>query len=171
MNITSQAPHLVSQAQYASVVQRAPAARGSHGQHGGGARRAGFEAAAEMIGTEPSELSKRVREGEALGSIAAEAGVGKSELKSAMTEAVRATAPPQVADRIVANLDDLIVGNRPSRPTGETQDPSQALETLATTLDTDTNKLLESVDDGSFRDLLAEKGVEPALGLLVNTTL
>ncbi len=171
MNITSQAPHLVSQAQYASVVQRAPAARGSHGQHGGGARRAGFEAAAEKIGTEPSELSKRIREGEALGSIAAEAGVGKSELKAVMTEAVKATAPPQVADRIVANLDDVIAGNRPNRPTGDTQDPSQALETLATTLDTDISKLMESVDDGSFRDLLAEKGVEPALGLLVNTTL
>ena len=164
MNITAPGP-------YTNAVQGPQSARGTHGDRGGGARRAGFEAAAELIGTEPAELSKRVRAGEALGSIAAEAGVPKEELKSAMTEAVKATAPPKAADRIVANLDNVIAGNSPQRPTGDTQDPAQALETLAATLDTDTNLLMESIDDGSFRDLLAEKNVEPALGLLVNTHL
>lgn len=163
--------NVTSPGQYVSAVQRTPSARGSHGEHGGGARRAGFEAAAELIGKEPSELSKRVQEGQSLGSIAAEAGVPMTELKSAMTEAIKVTAPPQVADRIVANLDNVIAGNRPARETGDTQDPAQALETLANTLDTDIHKLMESVDDGSFRDLMAEKGVEPVLGLLVNTHL
>ncbi len=164
MNIASPAP-------YVSAVQGPQSARGTHGDRAGGARRAGFEAAADLIGTEPSELSKRVRSGESLGAIASEAGVPREELKSAMTEAVRATAPPKAADRIVANLDNVITGNRPDRPRGETQDPAQALETLASALDTDTNKLMEAIDDGSFRDLLAEKNVQPALGLLVNTHL
>lgn len=164
MNVTSASG-------YMDAVERTQSARGSHGDHGGGARRAGFEAAADLIGTEPRELSKRVRAGESLGSIADQAGVPRQELKSAMTQAVKATAPPKAADRIVANLDGVIAGNRPDRPTGDTQDPAQALETLASALDTDIEKMMESVDDGSFRDLLAEKGVEPALGLLVNTTL
>lgn len=139
--------------------------------HDGAARTAGFEAAARVIGVQPAELNQRLREGRSLQELAGEAGVDSGELKSAMAKAIEAVAPPQGGRRLVAGLDRVIAGNRPERPTGSTQDPTQALETLAATLDTDVERLMASIDDGSFRDLLAEKGVEPGLGLLVNTTL
>jgi hypothetical protein len=137
-----------------------------------------MEAAAALIGASPRELSQRVRSGEALVDIAAKAGIGSADLKAVMTEAITATASSLVSEHMVAGLEDEInakgvaaAGPPPKRPPAPGPEPNERLYSLASSLDMDPEQVIVSIEDGSFRQLLADKGVQAGLGILVNFKL
>jgi hypothetical protein len=134
-----------------------------------GPRKAAIEAAAALLGTNPVELNQRVRSGERLAEIAADVEISPERLKSAMAEALTNTEPPQIVQRMKADLAAAASGRRTkSFRAGPTDDPGEALKTLAEKMDMRTEQLQESIENGSFRELLADSGVEARLGILVN---
>lgn len=130
-----------------------------------------MDAAAALLGTNPQELAQRVRSGERLAEIAAEVHVGSDSLRTVMAEAITASAPPAVAHKLVAQLPAVIAGSRPHRPTGAIDRPSEAMESLASKLNVNLEQLQDSIDDGSFRGLLEDSGVEARMGILINKRL
>lgn len=143
-------------------------------ENSSGPRRAAIEAAAALLGTDPGELSQRVRSGERLAEIAADVDVSSEQLKTVMAEAITDTASPRLAHRMLADLGNVVAGGRKPYKTGpvdEQPEPPEALKSLATKMDMRTEKLQESIENGSFRELLADSGVEARLGILVNKHL
>ncbi len=130
-----------------------------------------MDAAAALLGTTPHDLAQRVRSGERLAEIAADVHVGSDTLQNVMAEAITASAPPAVAHRLVSQLPSVISGNRAHRPTGSYERPSEVIETLATRLNVKVEQLQESIEDGSFGDVLADRGVEARMGILINKRL
>ncbi len=136
-----------------------------------GPRRAAIEAAAALLGTDPVELSQRVRSGERLAEIAADVHVSSEQLKTVMAEAITDTASPKVAQRMLANLGNVVSGSSKPHHAKPTEPPPEALKSLATKMDMKTEQLQESIENGSFRELLADSGVEARLGILINKKL
>ncbi|MGI9595342.1 MAG: hypothetical protein ACR2QK_04235 [Acidimicrobiales bacterium] len=130
-----------------------------------------MDAAAALLGSNPHELAQRVRSGERLAEIAAEVHIGSDTLRTVMAEAITASAPPAVAHRLVSQLPSVIAGSKPHRPTGAIERPTEAMESLASRLQVSVERVHESIEDGSFRELLADRGVEARLGILINKKL
>lgn len=139
---------------------------------GGGPMKAGMDAAADMLGLERQELKSALDSGETLADLAASAGVSTDDLQSTMAEAIEATAPAEVAERLTSALGDVIAGERPPRPPRPQQtDTASAVDALAEALDTTTEDLLASIEAGSLNELFAAAGFESSTGVLVNTDL
>lgn len=139
---------------------------------GGGPMKAGMDAAADMLGLERQELKSALESGQTLADLANEAGVSTDDLEAAMAEAITAAAPPEVAERLTANLGDVIAGERPPRPPRPQQtDKASAVDALAEALDTTTEDLLASIESGSLTELFEAAGFETQTGVLVNTNL
>ncbi len=139
-----------------------------------------MDAAAKLIGIEPSEMRQQLDGGASLADLATTAGISTDDLKTAMTEAIASTAPAGAVDRMTAGLDSIIAGDRPPPPPrgggpgrsgGSEQSASDALTALASSLDLDLDSLLSSIEDGSFADLLSSSGVQTELGMIVNQSL
>lgn len=138
----------------------------------GGPIKAAMDGAAEALGMEPTELKQRLEAGDTLGSIAEETGTSTEELKAAMVAAVAEVSPADVVDRVTADLDKIIAGERPQgphRPPPGSVDPSKAIERLAESLDLTSEDLFAAIEDGTFADLLKTEGVNDSRGLLVDT--
>ncbi|MGH1488348.1 MAG: hypothetical protein ACRBK7_02980 [Acidimicrobiales bacterium] len=103
--------------------------------------------------------------------IAADVHVSSDQLKTAMAEAITDTASPKVAQNLVANLGNVISGGRKPTEASTAEPPSEALKSLAHKMDMRTEQLQESIENGSFRELLADSGVEARLGILINKKL
>lgn len=124
-----------------------------------------------MLGNDASELTQRVRNGERMAEIAAEVHVEEDDLRVALTDSVRETAPPVVAQRLIARLPQATFGSRPLQGTPSVTQQAKAVESLAARLELRAEDLHQSLEDGSFRQLLADSGVEARLGILVNKLL
>lgn len=116
------------------------------------------------------ELSQRVRSGERLAEIAADVHVSSDQLKTVMAEAITESATPKVAQRMLASLGDVVAGV-PKPHVKSFEPPPEALKSLASKMDMKTEQLQESIENGSFRELLADRGVEARLGILINQHL
>ena len=143
-------------------------------------QRAAMDAAARLIGLEPSEMRQQLEGGASLADLATNAGVSTDDLKSVMTEAIASSAPAGAVERMTADLDSVIAGDRrpppprsggPGRSGGGEQSASDALTALATSLDLDLDSLMSSIKAGSFADLLNSSGIQTNLGMIVNQSL
>lgn len=142
----------------------------------GGVRQAAMDAAAGVLGMERDELRSRVSSGASLADLAAERDVSTDDLKAAMSEAITGSAPPEIAGRIIARLDDRLdggsgVGERSGfglRGLRDTAGMSGAVDALASALDMSTDALLSSLEDGTFRERLGLAADSAGPGLLVD---
>ncbi len=143
-------------------------------------QRAAMDAAAKIIGLEPSEMRRQLESGASLSDLAAGAGISSDELKAVMTEAIAASAPAGAVDRLTAGLDSIITGDRPPPPPpgggpgrsgGGGQGATDALTALATALDLDIESLMASIEEGSFADLLTSSDIPTEVGMIVDQSL
>lgn len=139
---------------------------------GGGAMKAGMDAAADTLGLSKDDLRSALQSGATLQGLAESAGVSTDELKTSMTEAINAAAPPEAAERMTSNLDSIIAGDRPPRPPRpQRNDAESAVSQLADALGTSVDELLASIEDGSITELFEQAGVDSKTGVLVDLDL
>ncbi len=96
-----------------------------------------------------------------------EADDQRVEKTDSARETPRAAPPLVAADRLVARIEVPIFGARPipSRPIPE---PLETVESLAEKLEITAQDLYQSLQDGSFRQRLADAGMDARMGILVN---
>lgn len=136
----------------------------------GGPQKAAMDSAADLLGLSETELREELESGSTLAELAEQAGIEVSELKETMAAAIEEVAPAQVAERMTAELDGVIAGNRgPQGPPPPPPDASKALEDLASSLDMTSEDLLSAIEDGTFAELLKSEGVETNRGLLIDS--
>jgi uncharacterized protein YidB (DUF937 family) len=120
-----------------------------------------FSSTAKLLGTSTDDLKSQLDSGETLDSIASAKGVGSDDLLAAVTADLKAHKPPgapelsddqltQMATNIAAGKGPRGGGGGPHRTPGTSaSDPTQALQSLADTLGTTTDDLLQQLQDGS----------------------
>ena len=139
---------------------------------GGGAMKAGMDAAADTLGLSKNELRSALKSGATLQSLADTAGVSNEELKTSMSEAINAAAPSAAAERLTADLDSIIAGRRPPPPPrAQKSDVESAASQLADVLGASAGDVLASIEDGSVAALFEQAGVEAEPGVLVDLNL
>lgn len=123
------------------------------------------------------ELAKRARFADPMAKMATGAYNENDDRKVEASDAARESSPtpkaldpPVTADRLIARIDVPIFGAR-QLPSRQIPEPLETVESLAEKLEIRAEDLYESLQDGSFRQRLADAGMDARMGVLVNQYL